>query len=142
MRDRAFLSWVTGYSAFAAALGLLYVTAKEGASAASRSATPDYTMRAEGPLNLSSPDLANFGMYEEKPLQGAVDVMTVVGRQFPRLVEYKTVVTQLHDLLLQRAPLQGGKDHQMVENMHCGASPDHLQRLISLISRMAITLEQ
>lgn len=132
MRDRTFLPWLTGYSAFSAALVLLYLRAKTHVttSPSSRLQLPEpYPI---GHFTASTPDSAWFsGTHEEDPLRDAVAVMAIVGRQFTRVAKYKASVIKLRDLISSQTP---AKDDLRVEvaEMIDGSGPDHLRRLVNI----------
>lgn len=132
MRDRTFLPWLTGYSAFSAALVLLYLRAK-----AHVTTSPSARMNLPEPYSIGqftalTPDSAWFsGTHEEDPLRDAVAVMAIVGRQFTRVAKYKASVIKLRDLISSQA---AAKDNLQVDlaEMIDGSGPDHLRRLLSI----------
>lgn len=135
MRDRAFLSWLTGYSAFSAALGLLYCSAKEKRKACTASPFLFNETRLDIEANLS-PFSVQWAQ-EQTSLQGAVNVMAVVGRHFPRVAQYKSVVTQLHTLITAEAAPNHSQGHRSLMEVMDSASPDHLRRLASITLSLA-----
>jgi hypothetical protein len=131
MRDRNFLPWLTGYSAFSAALVLLYLRAKaHSKSPSSRLQPPEqYPI---GHFTASTPDSAWFsGAHEEDPLRDAVAVMAIVSRQFTRVAKYKASVVKLRDLISSPALAKDNVQVDMAE-MIDDFGPEHLRHLLNI----------
>jgi len=132
MRDRTFLPWLTGYSAFSAALVLLYLRAKTQVTTSPSSRLQPPEPYPIGHFAASTPDSAWFsGTHEEDPLRDAVAVMAIVGRQFTRVAKYKASVIKLRDLISSQAR---NKDDLRTETaeMIDSSGPDHLRRLVNI----------
>lgn len=136
MRDRAFLSWLTGYSAFSAALLLLYLAAKARKTASTSPALPTSGVQFASNLNQSPADSAwHPGAYEDDPLQGAVAVMAVVGRQFSRVARYKAFVIKLHGMISSQTWIENAGQFELAEDID-RSGPDHLNCLIRMTLAM------
>lgn len=132
MRDWTFLPWLTGYSAFSAALVLLYLRAKAYSATSPSSRLQHLSEHPIGHFNASTPDSAWLsGAHEEDPLREAVAVMAIFGRQFARVAKYKASAIKLRDLISSPA---SAKDNVRVDlaEMIDDSGPDHLRRLVKI----------
>jgi hypothetical protein len=113
MKSRSFLSWITGYSAFSSALGLLYwlaliLTEQQQQPSLEEGSVMDSTSRSSGPSTLTSG--SGSASTERDPetevadanasISIALDVLGVVCRQFPAMQKYRDVIIRLRSMML------------------------------------------
>ncbi|KAH8880215.1 hypothetical protein GQ53DRAFT_849091 [Thozetella sp. PMI_491] len=109
MSRRPYLSMVTGYTAFASALSILYCDAV-----------------------INSVDLERQNL-----LDSSCHKLDIVSRQFPRMQDYRRLVDMLRQRTLascmkvQGSQDQGNKDH--VNGLIAGIGPEHLKRLARVV---------
>lgn len=130
MRDRAFLPWLTGYSAFSAALVLLYLQAKTRFAASPNAGVMQSDNWPTGALT-ESPFDYSYGSVtrDEDHFRDAVAVMAIVGRQFTRIAKYKAFVIKLRNAMSSPTPQNMILEQAGMLDVLDDSSPDHLYRL-------------
>lgn len=132
MKDRAFLSWLTGYSAFSAALCLVYLASRRRHRSAPERTLPSQTVES-GRRSLPEPFRQGNETYEEL-FRDAAQVMTIVGRQFTLIADYRTFVTKLRTELLSNEYTNEGLMEEIASTM-TRSSPGHLRSFAFALTR-------
>jgi len=133
MRQRSFLSWITGYSALSVALGALYcmiygegMSESENFSIGSLAMSSPYSVRSDRRIQDSQ---------SGELLHVACRNLEVVARQFPRMQTYRQLVLNLQHLVEQVAPVEGSLSDLSTETRELIVTiePDHLKDLASVV---------